>query len=642
MQKVVDILERYCQWIAVGIGAIFFLFALYQYLPVVSKPVTATLGGQVFTPGEVDREIVQTAAEPLESKMSTPATVKVNVPNYSARVTELMTAPPKVAPLSSAMAAARRVELPELPWEKERNQNAPLNQVVTLPALPSPVYEPAPTSGFAQVTPVVAAQPPGNPAVPNPAGGNKDVVWVRVPYNISLAQMDREFKNANIPGALAATHFLRVELVRQKKTGPDTWGADEVVAAIETAGILPQPPANANVGALLEHNKWAIEHQVSIVQPPFYPYVAGDHPFRVEAVSPTDPNNPDGVAAFDPETYPPNAPLDKLTEEQKKQVQAVRQRRAKEAQDAARQRGAQQGGGQQGGGRGRGPGGGGPGGGGPGMRSDDGSGRGTVSTFQRAGQDPNNPGGQGYPGQGYPGEGGVPGAPGMVDTSVPPIGNQQFVPQAGIPDIQGYAFDVTAKPGATYRYRIRYAIANPMFNANAPGVGPNLAQQFDIVSDDPSRWTEPVTVKSNTHVFLQNVPPNANNVRFTLFHWQNGKWNRANQTFNPGDSIGKLDGEVDYRSNLTLVDVRRDSTSDRAYAILMSDDGSISKRDYDSDKDSQEFKDLTLAVDGPPQQAMPPGGPGGMPGGGFPGGGFPGGGFPGGGYPGGGPGGARP
>lgn len=642
MQKVVDILERYCQWIAVGIGAIFFLFALYQYLPVVSKPVTVELGGQAYTPGEVDREIVEAAADPLESKMSTPASIRVNVPNYAAHVNEQLTTAPKVAPLSNAMAASMKVEIPPLPWEADPNANQPVNLTIGIPAIPPATYDPAPTSGFAQVTPVVPAQPAGNPAVPNPNGGTKDVVWVRVPFSVSLALMEREFRAANVPGNLSMTHFLRVELIRQKKTGRDTWGAEEVVPAIETAGILPPPRPNANVGDLLAHSKWAIEHQVSIVQPPFYPYLAGDHPFRAEAAPPTDPNNPDGVAAaFDPETYPPNAPLDKLTEEQKKQVQAVRQRRAKEAQDAARQRGAQQGGGQQGGGRGgRGPGGGGPGGGGPGMRSDDGSGngRGTITPFQRAMMpDPNNPTG-GYPGW-PPGQGGYPGAegamPGMVDISIPPIGNQQFVPQAGIPDIQGYAFDVTARPGATYRYRIRYAIANPLFNANAAGVNPDVAGQFDIVRDDPNRWTEPVVVKSNTHVFLQTVPANPGNVRFTIFHWQNGKWNRANQAFSPGDSIGKTEGEVDYRSNLTLVDVRRDSTSDRAYAILMSDDGSVAKRDFDTDKDSQEFKDLTLAVDGPPTPpATPPGG--------YPGGGYPGGGYPGGGYPGGGPGGPMP
>lgn len=645
MQKVVDFLERYCQWVAVAIGAIFFLFALYQYMPVVSKPVTAEIGGQSFTPGEVDREIVQAVAEPLETRINSPERVAINVPNYVAQISEQMSAAPKVAPLSMAMAASRRVELPELPWDvKEQEQGAAV--AVTIPQIPAAVLDPAPSSGFAQVTPVVA-QPGGNPAVADPNGGTKDVTWVRVPFKVSMSQMDRDFRNANIPGSLTATNFLRVELIRQRKTGVDSWGPEVVIPPIETAGILPMPAGQGNPAALLSHNQWAIQHQTQIVQPPFYPFIAGDHPFKTEvAPPPSDPSNPGGtLGTFDPETYPPNGPLDVLTPEQREAVKAVRQRRAREAAEARRGQGGR---GGQGGGEGMGPGGG-AGGRGPGGRSNESGtdGRGPITPFQGY---PGGPGGGypggGYPGGGYPGEGypggGYPGGyPGdgnvasSTDINLPPVGNQQFVPGAGVGDVQGYAFDVTAQAGATYRYRIRYSILNPLFNAQANNIGPNLAAQFEIVSDDPTRWTEPVSVKANTHVFLQTTPSIAGNlVRFTLFHWQNGKWNRSNQTFSPGDSIGKVDAEIDYRSNWTLVEVRRDSTSDRAYALLMSDDGSTAKRDYEEDKDSQELKDLNYAVDGPP---TPPATPeGGYPGGGYPGGGYPGGGYPGGGYPGGG------
>jgi hypothetical protein len=171
---------------------------------------------------------------------------------------------------------------------------------------------------------------------------------------------------------------------------------------------------------------------------------------------------------------------------------------------------------------------------------------------------------------------------------------------------------------------------NPLFNANAAGVGADVAAVYEIFGEDKTKWTEPVTVKSNNHIYLQAVPTaGANLVRFTLFRWQNGKWNRANQTFSPGESIGKLEGDVDYRSNYTLVEVRRDSTSDRAYALLMADNGSIEKRDFDLDSATKQFKDLNYAIDGPPVPVAPTGREG-MPGGGYPGG-YPGaGGIPGG------------
>ncbi len=645
MQKVLDILERYCQWIAVGIGAVFFLFAMYQYLPVVTTPVTASLGEDKYAPGSIDHEIVQSVAEPLESKMASSEGVKITVPNYASQVTEQMNTAPKVAPLSPVMSASMRVELPELPWDVKEQQNVE-RVAISLPIPPVATLDPAPTSGFAQVTSVVASNPPGNPATPAPAGGTKDVTWVRVPFSISMAQMDREFKNANIPGALTATNFVRVELIRQKKTGAESWGPDELIAPIETAGILPVPNAQSGPGALISYNQWAIQHQQQIVQPPFYPFVAGDHPFRLSQGTVTAPTE-GGAPAFDPETFPPPpASLEGLTPEQKKAVNAVRQRRAKEAEEARRQQGGNQGHGRSGGGgRGAGGPGGGGGGGYPGGRSDDHSGHGIIVPFGGEGGGPGAPGGPGmpyppgypgggYPGGGYPGgEGGYPGAPPTGEMNLPPVGNQTFIPQAGMADIQGYAFDLTAKAGSTYRYRIRYSIANPLFNAVAAGVNPQLAAVYELVREDPTKWTEAVTVKSNTHIFLQSTPNAAGNiVRFTIFHWQNGKWNRANQTFSPGDSIGKPDGDVDYRSNFTLVEVRKDSTSEHAYVLVMNDDGSTQKRDYDADKDSQEFKDLTLAVDGPPAPPTAPEG------GGYPGG-YPGGGYPGGGYPGGGPGG---
>lgn len=652
MQKVVDFLERYCQWVAVGIGGLFFLFALYQYLPVVSTPVKTTIGGDVVTPGEIDSRIVANVAEPLETAMNDSSPVTIRVPNYIEQVTNMATSAPKLPPLSLSMTTVRKVELPDLPWDATNTPEMAVQNAIVLARPPAAVLDPEPTSGFAQVNPVAA---PAGGAAPAPAAGNADdVTWVRVPFRISITQIDRELRQANVPPALAKTNFVRVELIRQRQMPDGNWGPEEVIAPINASELQSIPQAN-NVASLLTYNDWAVQHQQEIVQPRFYQLLAGDNPMAAPMPAlPGEGGQMDANAPFNPEAYlPAGSNLEGLTPEQRKQVMEARRARAK--QDADARRGASQGR-QQGAGGERGQGGGYPGApgggrGGPPFSSPAGQpSRESSPTLFGGGGGGGNPGGGAPqpprpplpggggmppmgPSDGYPGMDGMPQG-GGGEIMMPPIPNGQFVPIAGTPDVFGHAFDLTAKAGATYRYRIRYSIMNPLFNANVAGVGPDVAGVYALVGEDTGKWTTSVTVKSNIHVYLQAVPtPGASLVRFTIFRWENGKWNRANQAFSLGDSIGKVDGDVDYRSPYTLVDVRKDSTSDRAYVLIMSDEGTVQRREFDVDESSEQYKTLKQAVEGPP---VPPAGQqGGFPGGGYPGG-YPGGGYPGmgGGYPG--------
>ena len=50
MNKVLPILEKYVQWIALGIGVLFLLLMAYSYLA--QSPVMVPVGTKEVTPGE--------------------------------------------------------------------------------------------------------------------------------------------------------------------------------------------------------------------------------------------------------------------------------------------------------------------------------------------------------------------------------------------------------------------------------------------------------------------------------------------------------------------------------------------------------------------------------------------------------------
>ena len=96
----------------------------------------------------------------------------------------------------------------------------------------------------------------------------------------------------------------------------------------------------------------------------------------------------------------------------------------------------------------------------------------------------------------------------------------------------------------------------------------------------------------------------------------------------PGDSIGNVVNGINYRTQWTLVEVRKDTASDQPYALLMNANGDLRRKDWDSDKNDPKQQELNTAVNGPADPNAPapgPGGPARPPGTGPGGGGRPGG-----------------
>src|SRR5215212_2453161 len=68
MDKALDFLERYVQWIALGIGVLFLGWMAYAYL--VTPPLTVQIGNQTLEPGEVDAAIAKTTAKDLSTAIA--------------------------------------------------------------------------------------------------------------------------------------------------------------------------------------------------------------------------------------------------------------------------------------------------------------------------------------------------------------------------------------------------------------------------------------------------------------------------------------------------------------------------------------------------------------------------------------------
>lgn len=105
-----------------------------------------------------------------------------------------------------------------------------------------------------------------------------------------------------------------------------------------------------------------------------------------------------------------------------------------------------------------------------------------------------------------------------------------------------WAFDLSAKPGLTYRYRLAVAISNPAFGRGASLIEAqqSLAKQ-SLLPSAPSDWSAPVSVMSDRYFAITSASPadelgpaRASGEVFQFFY---GYYRRGSVTLEPGDTI---------------------------------------------------------------------------------------------------------
>jgi len=141
-----------------------------------------------------------------------------------------------------------------------------------------------------------------------------------------------------------------------------------------------------------------------------------------------------------------------------------------------------------------------------------------------------------------------------------------------LPDVLTvWGHDMTAQPGATYRYRIVVAVLNPLFQEDA--VPPQQKEQFkELLSllSPVSEWSQPITVEPRTQFFMTGIDAAARDAAtvevYSIFGGR-----RLSRMFKPkpGGIIGdivdvELNGftyPVDMRIDAIVVDVEEDAMS---------------------------------------------------------------------------------
>jgi len=344
MKKFTEFLERNVQWVVLSLGVVYLLYMAWSYL--IFPPVKVTgIGPDSLSSAEVDQKIYETVAQPLEGKMREGKPPKIEVPNFVAQFQTDMDKQ-DAKPLADVYVWLPPSTSPELPPDPKDQQKppgfAPNNKVpgaggvvAALPNIAAPKLTGVKNGMSSVIAPPAPDQPPpdqNNPGAMAVAGVDKS--WVTVRFEIDPKQLVAEWDAAKIPQGTVNTTFLQVVLERQELQPDGSWGnpAPVPVLALQSQQNPPPPQfpaADAPPQDLWLYLQWANTHQVDIVQPPFYQVAKGD---QWSIPGEAAPVNPQQQQAFDPNQYldAPQNELLKLTMDQRRQVQAARDKRAKE------------------------------------------------------------------------------------------------------------------------------------------------------------------------------------------------------------------------------------------------------------------------------------------------------------------------
>jgi hypothetical protein len=641
MQKVLAILEKYVEFIVLGLGALFLVFMAWMYL--VQTPVTIPVGGQNLRPGEIDNATVHGPVDLLDREMAGAKPPKVQVPNFTEDIrkrldteepppfeTLVFTAPPgdaaikindtknplqdqaivkslpKIPPAEIADLDRGRtnVVMPPADWQPGTplpvvNLQPILNPTPIAPATPARPGQPGallnpasgrpPTvNGVAPAAPAAAPLAPAAPGAPAPPIlADKD--WVTVMYKIPMKAIGQAFTDANIPQGqqlnLFKTCVLNVELVRQEIVDGKPYGEETVVKKLEVSNTPPFPNGLAEE---MQYVGWASNNQGQIIQPGFFQIARGD------------PWLPPGVVdttVLAQQQLPANQPFDvnrKYTPEETRNLTLAQKKAIRDAKDAAARARIK---GNAGGNTGRGN---------AGDTAPPDEGNPTVPDLSRmqfaqaAPRDVMTPEEQAEQGDMNPDNGGDNGfqQPQMAPAAfaqfpLPPTG--EYDPRTAPDPTIGWATDDTVEPGKSYHYKVRYKIKNPVFQTINVAQPKNLAGVFAITSPD-SGWTEPVSIPPLTRFFVASLFNNK--VSLEIFRWQNGQLHSTKVNVSPGDMIAYKDPSgIDYSTGWTLVDITVDPGRNNRPLIIVADpSGKLVRRDFESDSNDPEFQKMKSLI----------------------------------------------
>lgn len=125
----------------------------------------------------------------------------------------------------------------------------------------------------------------------------------------------------------------------------------------------------------------------------------------------------------------------------------------------------------------------------------------------------------------------------------PQAENQEAVKRLSLlenPKLRVWAHDLTAEPGATYRYRVRVATNNPLFDQKLIDAQKSDAQS-PVVLGAWSEWTDPITVEAKEYYFITGASPadqlGGARASAEMYKFYYGFWRKGSAAVEPGDML---------------------------------------------------------------------------------------------------------
>jgi hypothetical protein len=353
MQKMVAFLEKYAEWVALGVASLFLLFVVYSYV-VSPDQIRVKVGSDAVFPGSVDEKVNESSVKRLQQAMEAPSSLTFPVPDF-AKVFATKMGPQRDRMTPEVLAGGPPIR-PAIPGVEFRTEPAGNEKIVIkdLPKIPAPVMAEAKTGSSMVVQPTLLdADPQAPDAAPvQPVdeaaalAAAIDKNWITVSSKLDTKALIAEWKRvffANgkplpIPAQVFLTHFVQLEVEREEQTGPDQWGNSTTLKPLPVMRI-PDYPKNGDREAQEIYRIWAEQHQVDIVEPAFYRVLRGD-PWTVPGAPKDVTNVADNTTTTEPfDPANPNIPFEKMTTAQKQQVYIYnQQKKAEEQKQKAQER----------------------------------------------------------------------------------------------------------------------------------------------------------------------------------------------------------------------------------------------------------------------------------------------------------------
>jgi hypothetical protein len=632
MDKVKVFLEKYVEWLALGIGAAFLLYMIYAN--VVEEPVTSVVGpSQAVPPSQIDPMVWDTVGKTVAAKVKPTAETQpvFEVPTFPAVKTVLSAPPGPVLPKSGFAQVPPFKPLIISPAVIEQQNPDAITKLPTAPAPISIVTSHGHTNVIA-AAPGQESQAAGSPSMAT------DVQWISYGSSIPTNQIQDAFKAVKITPEFNKTVVLRVYGEREIKQDDGNWSAPEPVGvpAIEAGPPLPPLPAETAPAAAADgtppdqalldgwrkdvdaYKAFADANPIPIMEPVLFRWQQGDvgdawyvpgTAQKADAMELRD-------EEFDPSKY---KTVNDVPDEFKKRwedwhkAQFPQQPKVNTGTNGTNPNGT--GTGQTGQ---------------TGQTQGKRGGKGGKNVLD----DPDRPieiaagggsgGGGGGGGYSPPDNSDVPRpaqrndrpadvtpapqVPGQPPSQEPSDANLDAynakLPRPGTfdpsrqPNLFVWGHDDQVQPGKTYRYRMRYMIMNPVATTTGVCNPQSLADTFSITSPF-SEWSEPVVVEADANFYAVKTS-GERSVTFDIYHWKSGVWQKQEVTALPGDMIGHKDPATgtDFTTGWTLLDVRDSTTvsaDDRAI-LLVSENGTIKRRDVSTDRRTVKRQDLEKII----------------------------------------------